>query len=88
MRRRMQGKAAFVEMQDETARIRVYFNRDEICPGEDKIMYNEVLKLVDTGDIIGVKGCVYYTSWRDYNSYNEFTLLTKSVKHFHNQKLM
>ena len=44
MRRRMQGKAAFVEMQDESAKIQVYFNRDEICPGEDKTMYNKTNK--------------------------------------------
>lgn len=82
MRRRMQGKAAFVEMQDETARIQVYFNRDEICPGEDKIMYNEVFKkLVDTGDIIGVKGYVFTTQVGEITIHaNEFTLLTKSVK--------
>ena len=82
MRRRMQGKAAFVEMQDASARIQVYFNRDEICPGEDKTMYNEVFKkLVDTGDIIGVKGYVFTTQVGEITIHaNEFVLLTKSLK--------
>ena len=82
MSRRMQGTAAFVEMQDETARIQVYFNRDEICPDDDKTMYNEVFKrLVDTGDIIGVKGYVFTTQVGRITIHaNEFTLLTKSVK--------
>lgn len=82
MRRRMQGKAAFVEMQDATARIQVYFNRDEICPGEDKTMYNDVFKkLIDTGDIVGVKGYVFTTQVGEITIHaNEFTLLTKSVK--------
>ena len=82
MRRRMQGKAAFVEMQDVSARIQVYFNRDEICPGEDKTMYNEVFKkLVDTGDIIGIKGYVFTTQVGEITIHaNEFILLTKSVK--------
>ena len=82
MRRRMQGKAAFVEMQDVSARIQVYFNRDEICPGEDKSMYNEVFKkLIDTGDIIGVKGYVFTTQVGEITIHaNEFVLLSKSVK--------
>tara|TARA_B100001173_G_C16023681_1_gene563165 strand:+ start:1219 stop:2928 length:1710 start_codon:yes stop_codon:yes gene_type:complete len=82
MRRRIQGKAAFVEMQDASARIQVYFNRDEICPGEDKTMYNEVFKkLVDTGDIIGVKGYVFTTQVGEITIHaNEFVLLTKSLK--------
>ena len=82
MRRRMQGKAAFVEMQDVSARIQVYFNRDEICPGDDKTMYNEVFKkLIDTGDIIGVKGYVFTTQVGEITIHaNEFVLLTKSVK--------
>ena len=82
MRRRMQGKAAFVEMQDASAKIQVYFNRDEICPGEDKTMYNEVFKkLIDTGDIVGVKGYVFTTQVGETTIHaNEFVLLTKSVK--------
>ena len=82
MRRRLQGKAAFVEMQDESAKIQVYFNRDEICPGEDKTLYNEVFKkLIDTGDILGVKGYVFTTQVGEITIHaNEFELLTKSVK--------
>src|SRR5210317_956289 len=57
MSRRIMGKASFAEIQDHTGRIQIYANRDEICPGEDKTMYNEVFKkLLDIGDIIGVKG--------------------------------
>ena len=52
--RRIQGKASFAELQDSTGRIQVYFNRDEICPGEDKSLYNDVYKkLLDIGDFIG-----------------------------------
>lgn len=82
MRRRMMGKAAFVEMQDASARIQVYFNRDEICEGDDKSMYNEVFKkLVDTGDILGVKGYVFTTQMGEITIHaKEFTILTKSVK--------
>lgn len=82
MRRRMMGKAAFVEMQDASARIQVYFNRDEICEGDDKSMYNEVFKkLVDTGDILGIKGYVFTTQMGEITIHaKEFTILTKSVK--------
>ena len=59
---RIMGKAAFAELQDHTGRIQIYVNRDEICPGEDKTLYNEVFKkLLDIGDIIGVKGYVFIT---------------------------
>ena len=55
MSRRIQGKASFAELQDSQGRIQVYFNRDEICPLDDKILYNQVYKkLLDIGDIIGV----------------------------------
>jgi lysyl-tRNA synthetase class 2 len=82
MRRRLQGKAAFLEIQDKSAKIQVYFNRDEICPGEDKTLYNDVFKkLVDTGDIIGVKGFVFTTQVGEITIHaREFVLLTKSVK--------
>ena len=82
MRRRIMGKAAFAEIQDGTARIQVYFNRDEICSGEDKTMYNEVFKkLVDIGDIIGLKGYVFTTQVGEITIHaNEFTILTKSLK--------
>ena len=55
--RRIQGKASFAELQDSSGRIQVYFNRDEICPTDDKELYNEVYKhLLDIGDIIGIEG--------------------------------
>ena len=59
---RIMGKASFAELQDHTGRIQIYVNRDEICPGEDKALYNDVFKkLLDIGDIIGVKGYVFVT---------------------------
>ncbi|MBT8315621.1 MAG: lysine--tRNA ligase, partial [Maribacter sp.] len=62
MSRRIQGKASFAELQDSEGRIQVYFNRDEICPGEDKTKYNEVYKkLLDIGDIIGIEGTLFTT---------------------------
>ena len=62
MSRRIQGKASFAELQDSEGRIQVYFNRDEICPGEDKTAYNEVYKkLLDIGDIIGIRGSLFTT---------------------------
>jgi lysyl-tRNA synthetase class 2 len=62
MRRRIMGKASFAELQDEQGTIQAYFNRDELCPEEDKSMYNDVFKkILDIGDIIGVKGFVFRT---------------------------
>ena len=62
MRRRIMGKASFAELQDSQGRIQVYFNRDEICTSEDKTLYNEVYKkLLDIGDIIGIKGKLFTT---------------------------
>ena len=62
MSRRIMGNASFAEMQDETGRIQLYFRRDDVCPGEDKSLYNVVFKkLLDIGDIIGVKGFVFTT---------------------------
>ena len=62
MSRRIQGKASFAELQDSEGRIQLYFNRDEICPKEDKTLYNEVYKkLLDIGDIIGVEGTLFKT---------------------------
>ena len=62
MSRRIQGKASFAEIQDKIGKIQVYFNRDEICPNEDKAMYNEVYKkLLDIGDIIGIEGTLFIT---------------------------
>jgi lysyl-tRNA synthetase, class II len=61
MSQRIMGKASFVEIQDHTGRIQLYVSRDEICPGEDKTLYNEVFKkLLDRGDIIGVEGFVFH----------------------------
>ena len=62
MSRRIQGKASFAEIQDSTGRIQVYFNRDEICPGDDKSKYNDVYKkLLDIGDFIGIEGELFKT---------------------------
>lgn len=62
MSQRIMGKASFAEIQDSQGRIQVYFNRDEICPGEDKTLYNEVFKkLLDLGDFIGVEGTLFKT---------------------------
>src|SRR5690349_19039409 len=62
MSRRIMGNASFAELQDETGRIQLYFRRDDLCPGEDKSLYNIVFKkLLDIGDIIGVKGFVFTT---------------------------
>jgi lysyl-tRNA synthetase class 2 len=79
---RIMGKAAFAELQDHTGRIQIYVNRDEICPGEDKILYNEVFKkLLDIGDIIGVKGYVFITQTSEISIHvKEFTVLNKSLR--------
>ena len=62
MSRRIMGKASFAELKDATGRMQIYINRDEICLGEDKTLYNEVFKkLLDIGDIIGIKGEVFKT---------------------------
>ena len=59
MSRRVMGKASFIELQDSKGRIQVYITRDDICPGEDKEMYNTVFKrLLDLGDFIGIEGSV------------------------------
>jgi lysyl-tRNA synthetase class 2 len=82
MSQRIMGKASFAELQDSQGRIQVYFNRDEICPSEDKTSYNEVFKkLLDLGDFIGVKGTVFKTQVGEVSvSVKEFTLLSKSLK--------
>ncbi len=81
MSRRIMGKASFAELQDHTGKIQVYVNRDEVCPGEDKFLYNEVFKkLLDIGDIIGVKGFVFKTQMGEISIHvKEFTLLSKSL---------
>ncbi|MCF8332310.1 MAG: lysine--tRNA ligase [Bacteroidales bacterium] len=82
MSRRVMGKASFVELQDKRGRIQLYFKRDDICPGEDKTMYNVVFKkLLDIGDIIGVKGYVFITKMGEITIYvKEFKLLAKSLR--------
>ena len=82
MSRRVMGKATFAEIQDAAGRIQVYFNRDEICPGEDKMLYNEVIKrMLDLGDFIGVKGYVFRTQVGEISIHvQEFTLLSKALK--------
>ena len=82
MRRNIMGKASFAKLQDSSARIQLYFNRDEICPGEDKTLYNDVFKkLVDIGDIIGIKGYVFTTEVGEITIHvKEFVILTKSLK--------
>ncbi|MCE1197530.1 MAG: lysine--tRNA ligase [Marinilabiliales bacterium] len=82
MSQRIMGKASFAELQDESGRIQLYLNRDEICPGEDKTLYNEVFKkLMDIGDIIGVTGFVFITQMGETSVHvKTLTLLSKSIK--------
>ncbi|BDC99680.1 lysine--tRNA ligase [Persicobacter psychrovividus] len=82
MSRRIMGNASFAEIKDGTGRIQVYFRRDDICPGEDKTMYNQVFKkMLDMGDIIGIKGYVFKTQVGELSVYvTEFKLLTKSLR--------
>jgi lysyl-tRNA synthetase, class II len=82
MSQRIMGKASFAEIQDAEGRIQVYFNRDEICPGEDKMLYNELFKkLLDLGDFIGVKGELFRTQVGEPSvNVKEFVLLSKALK--------
>jgi lysyl-tRNA synthetase class 2 len=82
MRKKIQGKASFGEIQDADGRIQVYFNRDEICLGDDKSMYNDVFKkLLDLGDFIGIKGELFKTQVGEITvNIKEYTLLSKSLK--------
>ncbi|SHM59051.1 lysyl-tRNA synthetase, class II [Chryseobacterium carnipullorum] len=82
MSRRIQGKASFAELQDSKGKIQVYFNRDEICPGDDKELYNEVYKhLLDIGDIIGIEGTLFTTQVGEMTILvKNFTLLTKALR--------
>jgi len=82
MSRRIQGKASFAELQDSKGRIQVYFNRDEICSGEDKTLYNDVYKkLLDIGDIIGIEGTLFTTQVGEKTVQVEnFTLLNKTLR--------
>lgn len=82
MTRRVMGKASFVELQDSKGRIQVYVTRDDICPGENKDLYNNVFKrLLDIGDFIGVQGTVFRTQTGEISVHaHELSLLAKSLK--------
>ena len=82
MSRRIMGKASFAELQDESGRIQVYVNRDEICPGEDKSLYNDVFKkLLDIGDFIGIRGHAFITQVGEKSVHvEELTVLSKSLR--------
>ena len=81
MSQRIMGAVSFYELQDAHGKIQIYVKRDEICPGEDKSMYNSVFKKLDIGDIIGVKGYVFTTQMGEISIHvKEFTLLSKSLK--------
>jgi lysyl-tRNA synthetase class 2 len=82
MSRRIMGKASFAELQDAEGRIQLYVNRDEICEGENKIMYNIVFKkLLDIGDIIGIKGVIFTTKVGEISvKVKEIVVLTKSLR--------
>ena len=82
MSRRIMGAASFGEIQDSTGRIQIYVKRDEICPGEDKTMYNTVWKkLLDIGDIVGIKGFAFLTQTGQLSVHaRELTLLSKSLR--------
>jgi len=82
MMKRIMGKASFAELQDSTGRIQIYVNRDEICPDEDKTLYNTVFKkLLDIGDFIGVTGHVFTTQTGETTVHvSDLTVLSKSLK--------
>ena len=82
MSRRIMGSASFVELQDSTGRVQIYLKRDDICPDEDKTLYNTVFKkLLDIGDYIGVKGFVFTTQTGEISVHvQEMTVLAKSLK--------
>lgn len=82
MGRRIMGSAAFAELQDESGRIQLYFRRDDLCPGEDKTLYNTVFKkLLDIGDIIGVTGFVFTTQTGEISIHvTTLKILTKSLR--------
>ncbi|HAQ21766.1 MAG TPA: lysine--tRNA ligase [Prolixibacteraceae bacterium] len=82
MSRRIMGKASFAELQDSAGRLQLYINRDEICPDEDKTLYNEVFKkLLDIGDIVGVKGYTFITQMGELSVHvKELTVLSKSLR--------
>jgi len=79
---RIQGKASFAQLQDSQGKIQVYFNRDEICPGEDKAKYNDVFKkLLDIGDFVGIEGELFTTKVGEKTiMVKDFTVLSKALK--------
>jgi lysyl-tRNA synthetase class 2 len=82
MSRRIMGKASFAELQDATGRIQIYISRDEICPDDDKTLYNDAFKKwFDLGDFIGIKGYAFYTQVGECSVHvTSLTLLSKSLK--------
>lgn len=82
MSRRIMGSASFAEIMDSTGRIQLYFRRDDLCPDEDKTLYNTVFKrLLDIGDFVGVKGFAFHTQTGELTIHvKEFTLLSKSIR--------
>lgn len=82
MSRRIMGKASFMELQDSHGRIQVYISRDDLCPGEDKDLYNVVFKkLLDIGDFVGIKGYVFRTQMGEITVHaRELTVLSKSLR--------
>jgi len=82
MRKKVQGKASFAEIQDSEGRIQVYFNRDEICIGEDKSLYNDIFKkLIDLGDFVGIEGELFTTQVGEKTvMVKNFSLLSKALK--------
>ncbi len=82
MSRRIMGSASFAEIQDSSGRIQIYIRRDDICPGDDKTLYNEVFKKkMDIGDIIGIKGYVFKTEVGEISIHvTELKMLTKSLR--------
>ena len=81
LRRKIQGKASFGSIQDSKGKIQVYFNRDVICPSEDKSMYNDFKKWLDLGDILGIEGKVFKTMVGEISiNVDKFHLLSKSLK--------
>ena len=82
MSRRIMGKASFIELKDSEGRIQVYISRDDLCPGEDKELYNTVFKkLLDIGDFIGIRGFVFRTQMGEITVHaQELTVLAKSIR--------
>ena len=81
MSRRIQGKASFAELQDKDGKIQVYFNRDEICPDEDKTLLQLEQKLLDIGDIIGIQGTLFETQVGEKTVLvKKFSLLSKALR--------